>query len=135
MHPIIRDEVYRIGREALLNAFRRSHAKRIDVTVEYRAKHLRVVISDKGGVIDSQVPQSEREGDGVLSGMRERSERIGARLKVRSRAAVGTEVELSVPGHVVFQGQPSKNPLKRFTVWVREMPGRGLQKERREESK
>jgi signal transduction histidine kinase len=135
MHPIIRDEVYRIGREALLNAFRRSHAKRIEVTVEYRAKHLRVVIRDKGSGIDSQVSQSEREGEGVLSSMRKQAERIGARLKVRSRAAVGTEVELSVPGYIAFQGQPSKNPLKWFTVWMREMPGRGLQKQRREESK
>jgi signal transduction histidine kinase len=135
VHPIIRDEVYRIGREAVLNAFRRSRAKRIEITLIYRAKHLRVVISDKGGGIDLQVPRSEREGDGVLSGMRERAERIGARLKVRSRAAAETEVELSVPGYVAFQGQPSKSPLKWFTVWMREMPGRGLQKQRREESK
>jgi hypothetical protein len=35
--------------------------------------------------------------------MRERAERIGARMKVWSRAAAGTEVELSVPSHVAFQ--------------------------------
>jgi len=131
VHPIIRDEVYRIGREALLNAFRRARAKRIEVTLIYRAKHLRVIISDKGGGINSRVPRSEREGDEALSGMRERAERIGARLKVRSSAA-GTEVELSVPGYVAFQGQPSKNPLKWFTVWMRETASRGLQKQRRE---
>ena len=123
VHPIIRDEVYRIGREALLNAFRRSRAKRIEVMLIYRAKHLRVVISNKGGGIDSQV--SKR--DEVLSSMRERAERIGARLKVRRLAAAGTEVELSVPGHVAFQGRPSKNPLKWFTVWVRDTASRGLQ--------
>jgi signal transduction histidine kinase len=135
VHPIIRDEVYRIGREALINAFRHSRAKSIEVKVEYKAKHLRVVIRDDGGGIDPQVLRSGREGHYELSGMRERAERIGARFKVRSRAAAGTEVELSVPGHVAFQGQPSKSPLKWFTVWMRGVPDQGLQKPGREERK
>ena len=33
LHPVLRDEVYRIGREALLNAFRHSRAKKIEVEV------------------------------------------------------------------------------------------------------
>jgi hypothetical protein len=37
--------------------------------------------------------------------MHERAERIGARLKVRSRPAAGTEVELSIPGNVAFKTQ------------------------------
>jgi signal transduction histidine kinase len=108
LHPIIRDEVYRIGREALINAFRHAHAKTIEVEVEYSANHLRLIISDDGGGIDSQVLRSGRDGHWGLSGMRERAERIGARLKVRSRAAAGTEVELSVPGHVAFKTQSSE---------------------------
>jgi signal transduction histidine kinase len=102
LHPIIRDEVYRIGHEALINAFRHSHAKAIEVEVEYSTNHLRLLISDDGDGIDSQVLRSGRDGHWGLSGMRERAERIGARLKVRSRATAGTEVELSVPGHVAF---------------------------------
>jgi nitrate/nitrite-specific signal transduction histidine kinase len=43
------------------------------------------------------------DGHWGLSGMRERADRIGARFKVWSRALAGTEVELSVPGHVAFQ--------------------------------
>lgn len=43
--------------------------------------------------------------------MRERVERIGARLRVRNRAIAGTEVELSIPGKVAFQGQPFKASL------------------------
>src|SRR5439155_16353041 len=46
VHPIIRDEFYRIGREALVNALRHSRAKRIEVEAQYNAKHLRVVIRD-----------------------------------------------------------------------------------------
>jgi signal transduction histidine kinase len=114
VHPIIRDEVYRIGREALVNAFRYSRAKSIEVRVEYKAKHLRVVVRDDGGGIEPQVLRSGREGHWGLSGMRERAEGIGARLRVRSRASAGTEVTLSVPGHVAFERQPSKSPLRWF---------------------
>jgi nitrate/nitrite-specific signal transduction histidine kinase len=34
--------------------------------------------------------------------MRERAQRIGGTLKIRSRPAAGTEVELRIPGHVAF---------------------------------
>src|SRR5215216_1855735 len=35
LHPIIRDEAYRIGREALTNAFRHAHASKIEIELEY----------------------------------------------------------------------------------------------------
>jgi signal transduction histidine kinase len=108
LHPIIRDEVYRIGREALVNAFRHSRAKHVEVELEY-AGHLRILVRDDGRGIDAQVLKSGRDGHWGLSGMRERAEGIGARLNVRSRAASGTEVELSVPGHIAFQFPSSKN--------------------------
>jgi len=111
VHPIIRDEVYRIGREALVNAFRHSRAKNIEVQVKYKANRLCVVLRDDGGGIPPEVLRSGHEEPCGLSGMRERAEKIGARLKVRSHAATGTEIELSVPGQVAFQGQPSRNPL------------------------
>ena len=47
--------------------------------------------------------RSGREGHWGLSGMRERADRIGARLQVFSSASAGTELELSVPGRVAFQ--------------------------------
>jgi signal transduction histidine kinase len=135
VHPIIRDEVYRIGREALVNAFCHSGAKCIEVEVGYKAKHLCVVIRDDGGGSDAQILRSNGKGRWELSGMRKRADRIGARLKARSRATAGTEVELSVPGHIAFRDKPSRNLLKWFTVWMREMPDQELQKPKREESK
>jgi signal transduction histidine kinase len=107
VHPIIRDEVYRIGREVLCKAFRHSHTRRIEVEVEYKTKQLRIVIRDDSGSIDPQVLRSGGEDLLGFSGLRERAEGIGARLRVRSRANIGTEVELSVPGHVAFPSQPS----------------------------
>src|SRR5262249_23028467 len=41
LHSILRDEVYRIGREALVNAFRHAQARSIEVEVKYEASHLR----------------------------------------------------------------------------------------------
>jgi signal transduction histidine kinase/ligand-binding sensor domain-containing protein len=115
LRPIIHDEVYRIGREALLNAFRHSQAKNIEVEVEYAASRLRLLVRDNGRGIAAHVLQSGRDGHWGLPGMRERAERIGARLKLRSRVATGTEIELSVPGYVAFKPQQSRKwPLK----WV-----------------
>ncbi len=102
LHPIIRDEAYRIGREALANAFRHSRANQIEVELEYSAKHLRILVRDDGTGIDPEVLHSGRDGHWGLTGMRERAENIGARLKVWSRNNTGTEVELLIPGHVAF---------------------------------
>jgi signal transduction histidine kinase len=103
VHPIIRDEVYRIGREALGHAFRHSGAKRIEVEVTYKGRHLRVVIREEGINADPQISRSELEENG-LSAMRARAHDVGARLRVRSRTT-GTEVELTVPGNVAFQSE------------------------------
>jgi signal transduction histidine kinase/ligand-binding sensor domain-containing protein len=114
LHPIVRDEVYRIGREAVVNAFRHSRAKNIVVEVSYLEDQLRLLVRDDGCGIDSEVLQTGREGHWGLSGMLERAERIKARLKVRSRAGSGTEVELSIPSKVAFQFQSSNRSLDWF---------------------
>ena len=115
LHPIIRDETYRIGREALANAFRHSHATKIEIELEYSPKHLRVLVRDDGSGIDPEVLHSGRDGHWGLAGMRERAESIGARLKVWSRANAGTEVELVIPSHVAF-ATVSASTVKKETL-------------------
>jgi len=95
-----RDELYRIGREAIINAHRHSRAKHIVTEIEYRSTELRIAVRDNGCGIDPQALQ--RTGHWGLQGMRERAERIGARLRILSSAALGTEVELCVPSRVAF---------------------------------
>jgi len=107
LHPLLRDEVYRIGREALINAFRHARANQIEVTLTYASNQLRLSVRDNGCGIDAAILQSGREGHWGLSGMRERADRIRARFCVMSSASAGTEIELSVPGNVAFQGEPS----------------------------
>jgi len=103
LHPAIRNEVYLIGREALLNSFRHSGASRIEIELEYSPAQLRMFVRDNGCGIDEQFLQSGREGHWGLSTMRERAERIGAKLRALSRTGAGTEVELRVPAKVAFQ--------------------------------
>jgi signal transduction histidine kinase len=99
----VRDDVYRIGREAIVNAYRHSQAQDIETEVEYRPTELRIAVRDNGCGIDPQDLQWGRKGHWGLRGMRERAERIGARLRFWSRIALGTEVELCVPGRIAFE--------------------------------
>jgi ligand-binding sensor domain-containing protein/signal transduction histidine kinase len=115
VHPFIRDEVYRIGREALANAFRHSQGKNVEVEVDFSVHQLKVLVRDDGCGIDPQVLRSGREGHWGLSGMRERAGRIGAKIKVWSRDAGGTEVELIVPSSVAFRLQSSGRVLQWFS--------------------
>jgi signal transduction histidine kinase len=107
LQPGTHDEVYSIGREALVNAFRHSGASCIEVELEYTASQMRILVRDNGRGIKADVLRSGRDGHWGLSGMRERAERIGAKFKIMSGPSAGTEVELSVPGHIVFQAPPS----------------------------
>src|SRR5262245_31249014 len=89
-------EIYRIGREALVNAFCHSGAKRIELELEYSDSELRMRIRDEGCGIDPQVLEKGRDGHWGLAGMRERATRIGGLFKISS-SATGTEIEFSLP--------------------------------------
>jgi signal transduction histidine kinase len=115
IHPLIRDEIYRISREAIINAFRRSRTKSVGVELKYSVRNLCIFVRDDGGVIGSQEMRAVREEPAEPARLRERAGRIGARLKVRSRAAAGTEVELSVPSRVAYLNQSPTRPPKWLT--------------------
>jgi signal transduction histidine kinase len=95
LNPLIRDEVYRIGRAALANAFRHSGSSSVEMQIGYDAK-LRVAVRDAGCGLDGRALGSE------LIDMRSRAEQIGAEFQVWSRRKAGTEVVLTVPGHIAF---------------------------------
>jgi len=98
LHPIVRDEVFRIAGEALRNAFRHAAAKQIEVELRYDVRQLRVRVRDDGKGIDPEVLRVEGpEGHFGLRGMRERAKLAGGKLTVWSGADSGTEVELSIP--------------------------------------
>ncbi|MEO8660892.1 MAG: two-component regulator propeller domain-containing protein [Bryobacteraceae bacterium] len=124
IHPILRDDVYRIGREAVVNAFRHSRADAIEVELDYESSELRLFVRDNGCGIDSAVLKSGRHGHFGLTGMRERAERLGGKLTVWSSSTAGTEVVLCVPGHVAFTPENTTRPGRGAGAWFRRIFGK-----------
>jgi len=99
----IREELYRIGKEALVNAFRHSRARRVDLEFDYTRNNLSLRVRDNGCGIEPQVLEQGLAGHWGLAGMRERTARIGGELRISSSTTAGTEIQLSIPGDVAFQ--------------------------------
>ncbi|MEA3139780.1 MAG: hypothetical protein QOK23_1949, partial [Gammaproteobacteria bacterium] len=98
LHPIVRDEIYRIASEALRNAFRHAEAQRIEVEFRYDEQQLRLRVRDDGKGIDATLLTGEgRAGHFGLHGMRERAKLIGGKFTVWTAAESGTEIELIIP--------------------------------------
>jgi len=102
LHPLVRDEVYRIAGEAVRNAFRHANAQRIEVEIRYDDRRLRVRVRDDGRGIQPAVLEGDRPGHFGLPGMRERAEIIGGRLTVWSEGGLGTEIELTIPAAAAY---------------------------------
>jgi len=101
MHPIVRDEIYRIGFEAIRNACAHSRGSRLDVELNY-SHDLTVRVTDDGMGIDQTIAERGRDGHFGLQGMSERAFRIGAKLRLNTSADSGTRVELIVPRRFAF---------------------------------
>ena len=100
--PAVSDDLFCIGREAIVNAYRHSRAKQIETEIDYRPTGLRIAVRDNGCGIDPRQMKWGRSGHWGLQGMRERAERIGAQLRLLSKVSAGTEVELCVPSQIAF---------------------------------
>jgi signal transduction histidine kinase len=102
LHPIAREELLFIGREALTNAFRHAGAGVIEAEVCYGETALKMRVRDDGRGIDAEVLKSGRPGHWGLPGMRERARNIRATLEVWSRPEAGTEIELSLQAELAY---------------------------------
>ena len=106
LSPTLQNELYRIGREMIRNAFHHAAASHIEVEIRYDEHQLRLRIRDDGKGIDPKVlDASGRPEHWGLPGVRERAQRIGSRLEFWSEAGAGTEVELRVPAAIVYEKQ------------------------------
>jgi signal transduction histidine kinase/ligand-binding sensor domain-containing protein len=110
MHPIVRDEIYRIGYEAIRNACMHSGASQLEVELRY-AHDLALRVSDNGIGIDPVTADRGKDGHFGLQGMRERAARIGGNLTLGSSSNSGTEIKLIVPGGVIFRKTPVRRSL------------------------
>ena len=101
----LRDEVYRIAREALRNSFRHGEARQIEVEILYDKRQLRLR-DDGKGIASEILLEGCRPGHHGLPGMHERAQLAGGKLAFRSEDASGTEVELTTPAAVAYAKSP-----------------------------
>src|SRR5262249_830051 len=108
LRPPVREEIYRIGRQALVNPFRHSRPHPLQAELEYADSDLHMRVRDNGCGINPAVLDGGREGHWGLAGMRERATKLGGHLNISSSAESGTSVQLSVPGGIAFQLSPTQ---------------------------
>jgi ligand-binding sensor domain-containing protein/signal transduction histidine kinase len=112
---ILQDEVYRISRETIRNAFAHAVASHIEVEIRYDQDQLRVRVRDDGKGIASKVLEAGGEsGHFGIPGMRERAQRIGSQLAFWSEVGVGTEVQLTVPAAMAYEKRRHKGRFRLF---------------------
>ncbi|HET6977396.1 MAG TPA: triple tyrosine motif-containing protein [Pyrinomonadaceae bacterium] len=102
MHPIARDEIYRIGYESIRNACLHSSASELNVMITY-SQDLTLRVSDNGVGMEPVVLANGREGHFGLHGMRERANHIGSKFTLHSSPNSGTVMTLVVPGSIIFR--------------------------------
>jgi signal transduction histidine kinase len=102
LHPLVRDDVYRIASEALRNAYHHAQASHIEAELTYGDGEVRLRIRDDGKGIDPQHVSAGRSGHWGLVSMRERAEQIGSELTLWSEVGAGTEVELRIPRSAAY---------------------------------
>jgi signal transduction histidine kinase/streptogramin lyase len=101
---MIKDEIGRIARELLRNAFRHARAHEIEAEIRYDSDVFRLIVRDDGKGIDPKILQDGgRAGHWGLPGVQERARGIGARLEFLSEAGAGTEIRLTLPAAIAYE--------------------------------
>ncbi len=103
LHPIMRDEIYRIASEAVRNAFRHAEAKQIEVAIRYDERQITIRVRDDGKGIEPKFQIAEgRVGHFGLNGMRERAKLMRGKLTIWTAPGSGTEIELIIPATLAY---------------------------------
>jgi signal transduction histidine kinase len=122
------NDVLQVGRQAISNALQHASARNIHVLLSYGEQHLRIRVQDNGCGINQDTLNLGRPGHYGIAGMKERAERLGGSISIRSRVGKGTEVNLSVPAHLLYQDGSPRTGLRLADKW-RQITGRlGIRK-------
>jgi signal transduction histidine kinase/ligand-binding sensor domain-containing protein len=117
LNPVVADELFKVGREAISNAFRHAQAKSILVELDYRDRDVKLLIRDNGVGIDQRLLiEGKRTGHWGLPGMRERVARLNGNIRFESRQAMGTTVEVKIPAYRAYRRK--QFPLPRWLSLV-----------------
>ncbi|KAB7771139.1 sensor histidine kinase [Xanthomonas maliensis] len=109
LRPLVADELFQLGREALANADRHARASTIVLELRYGSRDFMLRIRDDGsGLAPDVLHGRARTGHWGLTGMQERAQRIGARMQLWSRPGSGTEIQVVVPARSAYARRPRR---------------------------
>lgn len=124
LNPMLRDEIYRIAREALRNAFRHSKAQTIEAGITFRDSEFLLHVRDDGSGIEPEVAnQGARAGHWGLPGMRERAKSLGGKLEIWSEHGAGTEIALIIPAAIAYGNTGTHRGLRFWRKKIEETNG------------
>ena len=116
--PMVQEEILRIARELLRNAFQHARAHQIEVEIRYDADVFRMLVRDDGRGIDPKIlKDGGRPGHWGMAGVHERARGIGARLEFWSEAGAGTEVRLTLPAAIAYEKSRKGVRFRPFRKW------------------
>lgn len=90
----VQQNLLRICQEAAANAVRHSSGKQLRIHLSFDRSHVKATVSDDGVGFD---PDCAKEGHFGMAIMRERAQRFGGTLEIRSAQGAGTQVTASIP--------------------------------------
>jgi signal transduction histidine kinase/ligand-binding sensor domain-containing protein len=93
----MKDQILRIAQEAITNAVRHGRPANLAVHLTHDQESLRLRVRDDGCGFNTEEASRQNGGRFGLLGMRERAERLGGQIIVRSGRGEGTEIEVTVP--------------------------------------
>ena len=106
LSPIIQEEIGQIARELVRNAFRHARAHEIEAELRYDTDVFCLIVRDDGkGIAPEILRDGGCAGHWGMPGVHERARGIGARLEFWSQAGAGTEVRLTLPAAVAYEGR------------------------------
>ena len=91
----VQQELYHIAQEALNNSLKHAKAQNLQVCLQLKDATVCLEVVDDGIGFDPTTASGQ--GGLGLAGMRERVERLGARLQIESAPGLGTKVSVEVP--------------------------------------
>jgi signal transduction histidine kinase len=110
LHPIVQDELWQIGFEAIRNAVQHSQGTQLQVILRYSSDFV-LRVKDDGVGMTARLAVMGRAGHFGLTGMRERSYRVRGGFTIDSDPHLGTEVSITVPGAVAYQAMRAHSRL------------------------
>lgn len=120
--PAVEEQALRIIQEALTNICKHADAQKVEVILSCTDAQAEVAITDDGMGFDAAALSGMAAKHFGLSIMRERAERIGAQLEIRSTPGGGTRVLLAIPRPPAAgpaAGEPEQSPASAEPQHVR----------------